>query len=107
MFVNIFLTYFSPYDIQNYVWEFFVPPNKDLFVICDTNSAQYTPLSVKICFLLWKFHIKIFKIFIISEKKFPNVEFFFQNFQYHKGAANDIKGAATSLLVNSKISIFN
>ena len=40
MFVNIFLTSFSPYDIQNYVWEFFVPPNKGLFVICDTNSTQ-------------------------------------------------------------------
>ena len=40
-------------------------------------------------------------------KKFQNLEFFLQNFQNHKGAANDIKGAAASLLVNSKISIFN
>ena len=40
MFVNIFLASFSPYDIQNYVWEFLVPPNKGLFVICDTNSTQ-------------------------------------------------------------------
>ena len=40
-------------------------------------------------------------------KKFPKSRIFFQNFQYHKGAANDIKGAAASLLVNSKISIFN
>ena len=40
-------------------------------------------------------------------KQFQNLEFFFQNFQNHKGAANDIKGAAASLLVNSKISIFN
>ena len=40
-------------------------------------------------------------------KKFQNLEFFFQNFQNHKEAANDIKGAAASLLVNSKISIFN
>ena len=38
---------------------------------------------------------------------FKNLEFFVQNFQNHKGAANDIKGAAASLLVNSKISIFN
>ena len=40
-------------------------------------------------------------------KKIPNSEFFSQNFQNHTGAANDIKGAAASLLVNSKISIFN
>ena len=40
MFVNIFLASSSPYDIQNYVWEFLVPPNKGLFVICDTNSTQ-------------------------------------------------------------------
>ena len=40
-------------------------------------------------------------------KKIQNLEFFFQNFQNHKGAANDIKGAAASLLVNSKVSIFN
>ena len=41
--------------------------------------VQYTPLSVKICFLLWKFQIKIFKIFIIfkfSEKNFRNLDFF-------------------------------
>ena len=41
------------------------------------------------------------------EKKIPKSRIFFQNFQNHKGAANDIKGAASSLLVNSKISIFN
>ena len=40
-------------------------------------------------------------------KKFQNLEFFFQNFQNHKGAANDIIGAAATLLVNSQISIFN
>ena len=39
--------------------------------------------------------------------KIPKSRIFFQNFQNHKGAANDIKGAAASLLVNSKISIFN
>ena len=39
--------------------------------------------------------------------KIPKSRIFFQNFQYHKGAANDVKGAAASLLVNSKISIFN
>ena len=40
----------------------------------------YTPLSVKICFLLWKFQIKIFKIFIIFKISefffFKNLEFF-------------------------------
>ena len=36
----------------------------------------YTPLSVKICFLLWKFQLKIFIIFKISEKKFLNLGFF-------------------------------
>ena len=41
------------------------------------------------------------------QKKFPKSRIFSQNFQNHKGAANDIKGAAASLLVNSKISIFN
>ena len=40
-------------------------------------------------------------------KKIPKPRIFFQNFQNHKGAANEIKGAAASLLVNSKISIFN
>ena len=39
--------------------------------------------------------------------KIPKSRIFFQNFQNHKGAANDIKGAAASLLLNSKISIFN
>ena len=39
-------------------------------------------------------------------KKFPNFRIFFQNFQNHKGAAADIKGAATSLLANYKIFIF-
>ena len=55
------------------------------------------------------FYTKILKIYKISNfgKKFPNSEFFSQNFQNHRGAANDIKGAAASLLVNSKISIFN
>ena len=51
-----------------------------------------------------------FKIFQKNQnfgKKFQNLEFVFQNFQNHKGAANDIKGAAASLLVNSKFSVFN
>ena len=39
--------------------------------------------------------------------KIPKSRIFFQNFQNHKGAANDIKGATASLLVNSKISILN
>ena len=39
--------------------------------------------------------------------KIPKSRIFFQNFQNHKGAANEVKGAAASLLVNSKISIFN
>ena len=40
-------------------------------------------------------------------KTIPKSRILFQNFQSHKGAANDIKGAAASLLVISKISIFN
>ena len=39
--------------------------------------------------------------------KIPKSRIFFQNFQNYRGAANGIKGAAASLLVNSKISIFN
>ena len=39
-------------------------------------------------------------------KKFQNRELFFQNFGNHKGAANDIKGAAASLLVNYENFIF-
>ena len=41
------------------------------------------------------------------EKKIPKSRIFFLKFQYQKGAANDIKGATASLLVTSKISIFN
>ena len=61
----------------------------------------YTPLSVEICFLLITHNFSKFW------KKIPKSRIFFQNFQSHKGAANDIKGAAASLLVNSKIFIFN
>ena len=39
-------------------------------------------------------------------KKNPKSRIFFLNFQNHKGAATDIKGAAASLLANSKIFIF-
>ena len=46
-----------------------------------------------------KFFI-VFNTFKISEKNF---QFFFQN---HKGAVTDIKGAAASLLANSKVFIF-
>ena len=63
---------------------------------------KYTPLSVKICFLLWKFQLKIFKI----SEKIPKTRIFFQNFQTHKEAATDIKGAAAFLLANYKIFIF-
>ena len=47
-----------------------------------------------------------FQIFKFWEKipKFPF--FFLQNFQNHKGAATDIKGAAASSLPNYKIIIF-
>ena len=38
------------------LWFFNLPSAKNSF------SASYTPLSVKICFLLWKFQITIFKI---------------------------------------------
>ena len=40
-------------------------------------------------------------------KKIPKSKKNFQNSQNHKWAANDIKGATASFLVNSKISIFN
>ena len=39
-------------------------------------------------------------------EKIPKSRIFFQNFQNHKGAATDIKGAAASLLDNYKIFIF-
>ena len=39
--------------------------------------------------------------------KIPKSRIFFKIFQNYRGAANGIKGAAASLLVNSKISIFN
>ena len=39
-------------------------------------------------------------------KKIPKSRVFFQNFQKHKGAATDIKGAAGSSLPNYKIFIF-
>ena len=38
--------------------------------------------------------------------KIPKSRIFFQNFQNHKGAATDIKGAAASSLPNYKIFIF-
>ena len=66
--------------------------------------SSYTPLSVKICFLLGNYNSKFWKFREINSH---TQNFFLQNFQNHKGAANDIKGAAASLLVNSKISIFN
>ena len=47
----------------------------------------------------------VFKTFKISEK-IPKFSICFQNFQIHKGAATDIKGAAASLLANSKVFIF-
>ena len=40
------------------------------------------------------------------QEKIPKFWIFSQNFQHHKGAATEIKGAAASLLVDSKISIF-
>ena len=58
-------------------------------------KASYTPLSVKICFLLWKFQIEILKIFIIfkiSEKKFPNLEFFSKISNTTKGPPMTSKG---------------
>ena len=46
-----------------------------------------------------------FKTFKILEK-IPKFSICFQNFQNHKGAATDIKGAAASLLANSKVFFF-
>ena len=56
------------------------------------NFNSYTPLSVKICFLLWKFQLKIFIIFKISEKKFQNLEFFSKISKTTKGPPMTSKG---------------
>ena len=47
MFVNIFFTSFSPYDIQNYVWDFLFPQTK----VCLLSATQ---IPHKICTALSK-----------------------------------------------------
>ena len=52
-----------------------VEPGGRIFLI------GYTPLTVKICLLLWKFFSKIFNFFPKFSIFFQNFQFFFQNFQ--------------------------
>ena len=65
----------------------------------------YIPLSPsKFASYFGNFNSKFSKFSKFWEK-IPKFWFFSQNFQNHRGAATEIKGAAASLLVNSKISI--
>ena len=62
-------------------------------------SIQYTLLAFIICLLHWKLLVYI----PLSASKFASYlgNFFLQNFQNHKRAANDIKGEAASIIENT------
>ena len=84
-------TFYADYAFLRFICAIYPPQRQNLLPTLEIITQNFQNFQKKSKF----------------QKKFQNLEFFFQNFQSHKGAANDIKGAATSLQVNSKISIFN
>ena len=72
-----------------------------VYEIIYPSQRHHLPPTLKIMIRNFSKYSIIFKIC-----KIQNSEFLSQNFLNHRGAAYDIKWAAVSLLVNSKISIF-